>query len=87
MSVEPTLQAALNLTARLRELGPAGNVGVRVRQAGWRYELVVEDRTEPGDEVHDARGIRFYLGAETATTLASVVLDVEGQDFVLRPSA
>ena len=84
MSVEPTLQAALTLTARLRSAGVVGMPGVRVKGSGDRFELVVEDRPEPGDSINEARGIRFYLDDATSRTLGKVTLDADGDEFVLR---
>lgn len=69
-------------------MGVVGVPGVRVRTAEGRgagvFQLVVEDRPEPGDEVRESRGIRFFLDAQTASALAGAVLDLEGLDLVFR---
>ena len=65
-----------------------GVPGVRVRAATERgpdvFQLTVEDRREPGDEVYESRGIRFYLDGGTASNLGAAVLDLEGLDLVFR---
>ncbi|HVL80240.1 MAG TPA: hypothetical protein VM840_01445 [Actinomycetota bacterium] len=84
--MEATLAAATQLRVLVRSSGVEGVPGVRVRRAQARgpddLELVVEDRREPGDEVLESRGIRFYMDAATAAELRNTTLDLSGRAFV-----
>lgn len=76
----------MQLRALVRTAGVVGMPAVRVRahDGDDRFDLVIEDRMQPGDEINESRGIRFYVDDRTASSLGEVMLDLEGQDFVLR---
>lgn len=85
--LEVTFAAAARVRVAARAAGVDGVPGVRFRRAAERgegLELVVEDRREPGDEVFEARGIRFYLDGETASKIDGGTLDLEGVELVVR---
>lgn len=89
--LEVTFAAAARVRVAARAAGVDGVPGVRFRWApehgGAGFELVVEDRREPGDEVFEARGIRFYLDGETASKIDGGTLDLEGVELVVRSPA
>lgn len=88
MSVEATLSAATQLRLAVRQAGVVGMPGIRLRHRPEKgpeaVELTVEDRREPGDEVFESRGIRFYVDGQTANRFRRVTLDLEGTAYVLR---
>jgi Fe-S cluster assembly iron-binding protein IscA len=86
--MDVTAAAATKLWQAIRAAGVLGMPRLRIRPAPARgadaFELIVEDSREPGDEVREYRGIRFYLDAGTASTLGRVELDLEEGEFVFR---
>jgi Fe-S cluster assembly iron-binding protein IscA len=84
--VDVTLAASMQLRALVRSAGVAGMPGVRVRARDGvvDFDISIEDRMQPGDEISESRGIRFYIDDGTASTLGEVMLDLEGEQFVLR---
>ncbi len=88
MTVEATLSAATQLRLAVRQAGVVGMPGIRMRHVPEKgpeaIELTVEDRREPGDEVFESRGIRFYVDDRTASRFQRATLDLDGTDYVLR---
>lgn len=87
--VDVTLAAAVQLRSMVRAAGVAGLPGVRIRigphdRPADDFELLIEDRAVPGDEINEARGIRFYVDTPTGEAIGRVTVDLEGTDFVLR---
>lgn len=88
--IEATVAAAMQLRVLVRSEGVTSAPGVRIRpgppsRGPDAVELVTEDRREPGDEVYESRGIRFYLGREVSERLGRAILHLDGDEFVLRP--
>lgn len=88
--IEATVAAAMQLRVLVRSEGVTGSPGVRIlagppSRGTDTFELVTEDQREPGDEVYESRGIRFYVGREVAQRLEGMEIHLDGDDFVLRP--
>jgi Fe-S cluster assembly iron-binding protein IscA len=96
MSGRPRFQVTFVAAARVRvaarAAGVDGTPGVRVRAAPSQgtdvFELVIEDRREPGDEVFETRGVRFYVDPQTAIAIERTTLDTaDDRGLVFRQRA
>lgn len=87
--VDVSLAASMRLRGLVRAAGVIGMPAIRVRSGAAQgrpddVEMVIEDRGMPGDEINESRGLRFYMDDRTVSSLGDVVLDLEGDDFVVR---
>ena len=80
--------AAARVWQAVRAAGILGMPRVRIVPAPQRgpdaVELVVEDQREPGDEVAEFRGIRFYLGTQTAEAIGAAELHLDHGELVFK---
>ena len=78
----------MQLRGLTRAAGVVGMPGVRIKRESVtrpdHFELLIEDRAMPGDEINEARGIRFYVDDMAAGIIGDVTLEVENDEFVLR---